>query len=147
MQKNDYLEALGITQWQQRIYATTTDIKVILIASTLNKNHTLLKSMIKSMSLTLDEIYIEDSLTSLNQKMIDLSPALLIAMGEHMTQQLLQTDAPLDAMRNIMHSYGKEATALIASYHPDDLIKHPIDKKKAFSDLRLAQKLLNFCGK
>tara|TARA_R110000868_G_scaffold261167_1_gene519230 strand:+ start:647 stop:994 length:348 start_codon:yes stop_codon:yes gene_type:complete len=87
--------------------------------------------------------YLPDQVEKVTSKAIDsVQPTLMLAFGQQAAQTLLATDEPLDSLRGRLHYLGKNKTPLIVTYHPDDLLAHPADKKKAFSDLQLAQKTL-----
>lgn len=72
------------------------------------------------------------------EKQISLvKPRLILALGRIAAHYLLKTTAPLNQMRNKMHSFGSNAIPLLVTYHPAYLLRNPKDKKKAYEDLRV----------
>ncbi|HSW69123.1 MAG TPA: uracil-DNA glycosylase [Gammaproteobacteria bacterium] len=72
-----------------------------------------------------------------------INPVLLLAVGRIAAQFLLNTKTSLGQLRGKIHTYGQSKTPLIITYHPAYLLRNPSDKRKAFQDLRQAQKLLD----
>lgn len=66
-----------------------------------------------------------------------IQPKLIFVFGEQAAQTLLNSQAPLDALRGKVHQY--ENVALIVSYAPSHLLRNTQDKAKAWSDLCLAR--------
>jgi DNA polymerase len=121
----------------------------------------LLTSMLKSIGLQREDIYIANVLKCrppnnrdpslsevnlctghLNQQIALIKPRLLIALGRISSHYLLKTSSSLEKLRNTLHFYGEDRIPLIATYHPAYLLRNPIDKKKAFLDLKFIQKTL-----
>lgn len=69
-----------------------------------------------------------------------VAPHVIVAMGRFAAHSLLKTDLPLGKLRGQRLSFG--ATPLIVTYHPAYLLRNPIDKRKAWDDLRLARSLV-----
>ncbi len=65
-----------------------------------------------------------------------LQPGVMLALGQPAAQRLLATEAPLDTLRGRVHDCM--GTPLIASFHPDDLLKAVSSKALAWQDLCLA---------
>lgn len=78
----------------------------------------------------------------LDQQISLVQPRLLLAVGRIASHYLLNTKSSLESLRNKIHSYGKDHTQLIVTYHPAYLLRNPIDKKKAYMDLLFTRKLL-----
>jgi DNA polymerase len=78
----------------------------------------------------------------LNQQIELLQPALLLAVGRIAAHYLLASKASLESLRGKIHHIGDAKTPLIVTYHPAYLLRSPMDKKKAYSDLLLAKKSL-----
>lgn len=121
----------------------------------------LLTAMIKSIDLDRSQVYIANILKCrppnnrdpqieevqtctpfLDQQIALIKPRLLLAVGRIAAHYLLKTKSSLESLRNKMHSYGNENTPLIVTYHPAYLLRNPIDKKKAFTDLQFIQRTL-----
>lgn len=67
-------------------------------------------------------------------------PFSILAVGRA-AQSLLETDAPLDTLRQVTHSLmvGDEKIPLIATIHPTRLLNHPNEKAAAWQDLQLVR--------
>jgi DNA polymerase len=68
-------------------------------------------------------------------------PRLILAVGRVAAQNLLQTDTPVGRLRGIVHYYGNNRIPLVVTYHPAYLLRSPLEKRKAWADLQLAQQL------
>jgi DNA polymerase len=77
----------------------------------------------------------------LQQQIALLRPKLILAVGRIAAQNLLKTDTPLARLRGHVHRYGEGQTPLIVTYHPAYLLRTPGDKRKAWEDLQLAQRI------
>ncbi len=64
---------------------------------------------------------------------------VIVAMGELLAQQLLNSVEPIDALRGKTHSY--QGAPLIATYHPNDMLRNLPNKAKTWDDLCLAKPL------
>ena len=69
--------------------------------------------------------------------------ARLLAVGRIAAQWLLQTDTPIGRLRGRVLSYGERNTPLVVTYHPAYLLRSPLDKAKAWTDLCLVKELLS----
>lgn len=77
------------------------------------------------------------------QHQLDLiQPALILALGEAVAQQLLGTEAALDSLRGRVHRYGAQETPLVATHDPGYLLRSPADKSQAWEDLKLMRAAL-----
>jgi DNA polymerase len=72
----------------------------------------------------------------LSRQLALLQPRVLLALGQRAAHRLLDTIAPLDTLRGRVHDCM--GTPLIASFHPDDLLKAVSSKALAWQDLCLA---------
>jgi uracil-DNA glycosylase len=61
-------------------------------------------------------------------------------MGRFAVQSLLQTTEPVGRLRGRVHQY--QDVPLVVTYHPAYLLRNLPDKAKAWSDLVLAQSVL-----
>lgn len=68
-----------------------------------------------------------------------LAPTVICAMGTKTAQTLLQSRKSLSHLRGTAHDCG--GTPLVATYHPDFLLKNEEMKRAAWLDLQLIQKL------
>ena len=69
-----------------------------------------------------------------------IQPKLILAVGRIAAQQLLQTDAPLSALRGVVHQL--DSIPVIVVYHPAYLLRSPLEKRKAWGDIQIAIRML-----
>ena len=72
-----------------------------------------------------------------NRQMALIQPKLIVVLGEQVSQRLLGSNEPLDALRGKVHEF--QGTAVVVSYAPSHLLEHTQDKAKAWADLCLAR--------
>lgn len=65
-----------------------------------------------------------------------IRPRLIVALGKTAATALLGRDATLASLRGRLHDY--QGIPLVVTYHPAYLLRTPMDKAKAWQDLRLA---------
>ena len=68
-----------------------------------------------------------------------VNPKIILAVGRIAAHNLLKTDVSLSRLRGKVYYYGEFETPLIVTYHPAYLLRSPLDKRKAWQDLLLAQ--------
>ena len=66
-------------------------------------------------------------------------PKIILAVGRIAAQNLLKTDTRIGALRGRAHRYAD--IPLVVTYHPAYLLRTPLEKRKAWEDLRLAARL------
>lgn len=76
----------------------------------------------------------------LEQQIALVKPKILLALGPIAAQYLLETKSSLENLRSQLHQFGN--TPLITTYHPDYLLRNPVDKGKAYQDLQLTYQTL-----
>jgi DNA polymerase len=122
----------------------------------------LLNAMLRSIGLPRSEVYIANilkcrppsnrdpqpdesaSCTPYLIRQIELvRPAVLLAVGRISAQWLLQTDAPIGRLRGRILSYGAHDTPLVVTYHPAYLLRTPLAKATAWTDLCMVKELLD----
>ncbi len=79
----------------------------------------------------------------LHQQIELISPKVIVALGRISAQALLKSTQTLGRMRGKVYHYGPQNTPLIVTYHPAYLLRNPIDKRKTWEDLLLAQATVN----
>lgn len=73
------------------------------------------------------------------ERQIELvKPDILLAVGRIAAQNLLQTELAVGKLRGKVHYYGKRKIPLVVVYHPAYLLRSPLEKRKAWEDLKLA---------
>lgn len=122
----------------------------------------LLNAMLRAIGLPRSEVYIANILKCrppgnrdpqpeeassctpyLSQQIALVQPRVLLAVGRIAAQWLLQTDTPIGRLRGRVSSYGERNTPLVVTYHPAYLLRSPLDKAKAWTDLCLVKDLLS----
>lgn len=78
----------------------------------------------------------------LKQQLNLLQPALIVALGRVSAHHLLNTEAKISEMRHQWYTYGEHKIPLRVTYHPAYLLRNPIDKRKAWEDLRIIRDFL-----
>jgi DNA polymerase len=69
-----------------------------------------------------------------------VKPKVIVVMGRFSIQSVLQSTEPLGKLRGQVHSY--QGVPVVATYHPDALLRNLPDKAKAWADLVLAMKVV-----
>jgi uracil-DNA glycosylase family 4 len=120
----------------------------------------LLNSMLRAVGLAREQVYIAnvlkcrppgnrdpsgteaaECLPYLEQQIALLKPKILLAVGRMSAQNLLRSDAPLGRLRQQVHRFGISQVPLVATYHPAYLLRAPVDKRKAWEDLKFAREV------
>lgn len=70
-----------------------------------------------------------------------LHPRVILAVGRVAAQELTQTTTPIGKMRGHSYHYADSEIPLIVTYHPAYLLRSPTQKRKVWSDLRLAMRV------
>ena len=115
----------------------------------------LLTQMIRTMSLTREEVFIANILKCrppqnrdphaneinhcrdyLHRQIALVKPKIIIAVGRIAAQTLLETNTTIGKLRGQVHHI--ENTPLIAIYHPSYLLRSLTEKRKAWQDLQFA---------
>ena len=65
-----------------------------------------------------------------------VQPRVIIAMGRFAVESMLGTREPLGRLRGRLHDW--HGVPLVATFHPDQLLRDPAQKAKAWDDLCLA---------
>lgn len=73
-----------------------------------------------------------------------LQPKAILAMGRFAAQALLETEAPLQKLRESVQAleFGGQPTPVVVTYHPAYLLRRPVDKRLAWEDLKRLKALL-----
>jgi DNA polymerase len=74
------------------------------------------------------------------ERQIELvQPVLILAVGRIAAHNLLHSDLQVGRLRGRVHRYGERQIPLIVTYHPAYLLRSPLEKRKVWDDLQLAQ--------
>jgi uracil-DNA glycosylase len=120
----------------------------------------LLNSMLHAVGLAREQVYIAnvlkcrppgnrdpspteaaECLPYLEQQIALLKPKIMLAVGRIAAQNLLRTDKTLGSLRQQVHRFGAASLPLIVTYHPAYLLRTPVDKRKAWEDLKFAREV------
>lgn len=122
----------------------------------------LLNSMLKAVGLAREQVFIanilkcrppnnrdpkpEEALSCrpyLERQIALIRPKIILAVGRIAAQNLLATDTPIGRLRGRVHAFGAARTPLVVTYHPAYLLRSPGEKRKAWTDLKLAVEVLD----
>ncbi|MFM8152467.1 MAG: hypothetical protein ACKN8Y_03815, partial [Polynucleobacter victoriensis] len=69
---------------------------------------------------------------------------VVVAMGATLGKTLLGLSEPFNELRGAVHSLEQSGNEVpvVLTYHPDHLLKNPLDKIKTWQDLILARSLV-----
>ena len=117
----------------------------------------LLNNMIKAVGFERDAVYIANVVkcrpprnrdpspeevlacsSYLKRQIALIQPKLVLVVGRVAAQHLLNTTDAVGRMRGKLHTYPGTNTPLIVTYHPAYLLRRPIEKRKAWDDLKFA---------
>lgn len=71
-----------------------------------------------------------------------VAPRLILAVGRIAVHNLLGTEESISKLRGRVHRLGDQQIPVIVTYHPAYLLRNPIDKRKAWEDLKLAVRVM-----
>lgn len=71
-----------------------------------------------------------------------VQPKLLFAVGRIAAQTLLESQTPIGKMRGKMHEHPASGVPVIVTYHPAYLLRSPLQKAKAWDDLKRVRDFL-----
>ncbi len=81
------------------------------------------------------------------ERQIELvNPKLILAVGRIAAHHLLETDTAIGKLRGKVYHYGEDRIPLVVIYHPAYLLRSPQEKRKAWEDLQLAQRVVSGGG-
>lgn len=69
-----------------------------------------------------------------------IQPAIIVTLGRHAAHSLIKTNQALGKLRGTKYDY--HGIPLITTYHPAYLLRTPLDKRKAWEDLKLAKSIV-----
>lgn len=101
----------------------------------------LFDKILASLMLSKDQIQILTSSEVLAGK---ATGQVIMAMGSDMGKKLLQMTEPFEELRATVHSLeaAEMEWPIVLTYHPEHLLKRPMDKSKTWQDLILARSLI-----
>lgn len=161
----DYLNAMGISTWVVKDEEVTASRSRHTLA---DSGQTELKPEVSSSdsivwtfvvddlseigSLLFDKILASLMLTRTTIQLVNSSRVqsesikgqVIVAMGSGLGKSLLGLQEPFNELRGAVHSFdqGGDEIPVVLTYHPNDLLKNPLDKIKTWQDLILARSLI-----
>lgn len=121
----------------------------------------LLTSMLKALGFTREQVYIANILKSrppgnrdpqpdevaacepyLKRQLELIRPKIILTVGRIAAQNLLKTDTKISALRGQRHTYPGTDIPVVVTYHPAYLLRSPLEKRKAWEDLKFARRVL-----
>ena len=79
----------------------------------------------------------------LSEKIKEIKPKMVLIVGQLSAQNVLQSKEPLARLRAKAQKHPETDTSIVVTYYPTHLLSKPIDKRKAWDDLKLAMNLIN----
>ena len=70
-----------------------------------------------------------------------LQPKIILAVGRVAAQNLLDTNQSMKAMRGQSFTYADTGIPVVVTYHPAYLLRSPLEKRKAWQDLKHAMQI------
>ncbi len=134
-----YLQQMGIETWTVR-KPTVKTVKLMVVADALDSSQaakSLLVKMLGSIGLALKDVSIKTGLTSKLLAEIDMNPPLLLLAAGNAAGQFFLKQPQITGTVHAYHNIP-----LVVSYHPADLLQHPVNKKQAWQDLLCIQQML-----
>ena len=71
-----------------------------------------------------------------------VKPKIILAVGRIAAQNLLKVDTPIGKMRGRTYQYQDLGIPVVITYHPAYLLRSPLEKRKAWTDLLYAKSVL-----
>lgn len=102
----------------------------------------IIKSSVKITS-ELEQQSSEELVRILLSKIEQIKPKMILVVGQIAAQRLLRTKEPLARLRGKEHYLPNTQIPLIVTYYPSFLLSKPLDKRKAWEDLKLAMRCLS----
>lgn len=81
----------------------------------------------------------------LRQQIEFIQPKIILVVGRIAAQSLLKTDTPIGRMRGKRYTYEDTQIPVVATYHPAYLLRSPLQKRKAWEDLKFALEIKELC--
>jgi DNA polymerase len=72
-----------------------------------------------------------------------IQPKIILVVGRIAAQNLLKTEDPVGRLRGKLHRLPGTDIPLVVSYHPAYLLRKPVEKAKAWEDLKLALSVMS----
>ena len=155
MSQNDYLAEMGISTWVSKDAAppvSAASEEPVLVDSASQSSWTfvvapmvgdariLFEKILAALMLTPDNVQL---LTPQQAKSQAIMGQVVVAMGQHLGQDLLGESDSFEELRGAVHALevAGDEVPVVLTYDPEHLLKRPADKAKVWQDLLLAKSL------
>ena len=162
MSQIDYLNAMGISTWvvkdedlasnrelthgstptsMQQVGNHESSIWTFVVDELTDTGNILFDKILASLMLSRAEVQV---VSSSKVQVEGVKGQVVVAMGATLGKTLLDLPEPFNELRGAVHSLeqGGNEVPVVLTYHPDHLLKNPLDKIKAWQDLILARSLV-----
>jgi len=121
-------------------------LTAMLRAIGLNRQQVYLSNIVKCMPANNADATTEQTemcLNYLKQQIILIKPKIILVLGQHAAQRLLDSHSTLARLRQKTHRLDGLDASIIVTYHPASLLSMPQNKRDAWHDLLFAQKTIS----
>jgi len=162
MSQIDYLNAMGISTWvvkdedlasnreltegsaptsMQQVGNHESSIWTFVVDELTDTGNILFDKILASLMLSRAEVEV---VSSSKVQVEGVKGQVVVAMGATLGKTLLDLPEPFNELRGAVHSLeqGGNEVPVVLTYHPDHLLKNPLDKIKTWQDLILARSLV-----
>ena len=140
MMQDYFLQLMGIERWLLRpsgraIKKATHASSLMVVGDPLQGDllegqvGVLFHAMLKSIGLTLEQVYVTMEGELLQHEMLRVKPRVILM-------------CVLGTRKESLNEIDDHMDSCVISYHPAYLLNHPLDKKQAYQDLLRVQQLL-----
>jgi len=161
MSQVDYLNAMGISTWVVKDDVTSkrelTEGSAPISMPQVGNDESIIWTFVVDDLTDVGNVLFDKILASLmlsrtNIQLISASKVksesikgqVMVAMGSALGKTLLGLQEPFNELRGAVHSFDQagDEIPVVLTYHPDHLLKNPLDKIKTWQDLILARSLI-----
>lgn len=162
MSQVDYLNAMGISTWVVKDDDATSKreltegsapismpqvgndesiIWTFVVDDLTDVGNVLFDKILASLMLSRTNIQL---ISASKVKSESIKGQVMVAMGSALGKTLLGLQEPFNELRGAVHSFDQagDEIPVVLTYHPDHLLKNPLDKIKTWQDLILARSLI-----
>lgn len=162
MSQVDYLNAMGISTWVVKDDDVTSKreltegsapismpqvgndesiIWTFVVDDLTDVGNVLFDKILASLMLSRTNIQL---ISASKVKSESIKGQVMVAMGSAIGKTLLGLQEPFNELRGAVHSFDQagDEIPVVLTYHPDHLLKNPLDKIKTWQDLILARSLI-----
>ncbi len=162
MSQVDYLNAMGISTWVVKDDDVTSKreltegsapismpqvgndesiIWTFVVDDLTDVGNVLFDKILASLMLSRTNIQL---ISASKVKSESIKGQVMVAMGSALGKTLLGLQEPFNELRGAVHSFDQagDEIPVVLTYHPDHLLKNPLDKIKTWQDLILARSLI-----